>query len=295
MILSTHNYRVGILSYNHPELTERTLHSCLKIRPNIPLTLLHNGSEDRWVQQLKQKFPNIEHLVLTKNQGFTGGANTLLAAIFEQSPWCLFLTNDVQLLELEPPTTPALVAPLIYRRKIGVIDSMGGRFYPKRGDLEHCRSAKDFYRVDRDSFPYIPGTACWLHRDVFQQTGTFDLSLGTYWEDVDYSMRLQRLGLPLHFCDQTKLLHSVGKTCHKKKFYTSYLFQRNKYYVTLKYNPTWLSRFLFKGRYWSDWCRGFLRALKRRDHETLRYKVNLFRELVFKTKPQFTRSTKKIT
>jgi GT2 family glycosyltransferase len=59
------NFKIGVLSYNHPELTSQTLKSILKLElapENI--CLCHNGSEARWVLQLQKDFPQIEHLIL---------------------------------------------------------------------------------------------------------------------------------------------------------------------------------------------------------------------------------------
>jgi uncharacterized protein (DUF433 family) len=51
------SWRVAILSYNHPELTQKTIESCLAFEPSLPVTLLHNGSEGRWIEKLKKQFP----------------------------------------------------------------------------------------------------------------------------------------------------------------------------------------------------------------------------------------------
>jgi GT2 family glycosyltransferase len=280
--MQSHNneFRIGILSYNHPELTKRTIHSCLKLVESSQITLLHNGSETKWVASLKESFPDIEHIALTNNAGFTGGVNSLLQHVLSLSEWCLFLTNDVQLLSLKVPAQPGLVAPLVYRRKIEFIDSIGGRFYPQRGHLEHCRTESDFLNLPTDSIPYVPGTGFWIHQNIFRSVGLFDTFLGTYWEDVDYSQRVRINGFRLGVETETKMIHSVGKTCHKNRIYTSYLYPRNKYYVSLRYNQKPLSRAFFRSRYWSHLVFDLVKALFKRDIEGFQFKYKILKELV---------------
>jgi GT2 family glycosyltransferase len=278
----TQSFRIGILSYNHPELTKRVLESCLKHFATGQITLLHNGSETRWVQQLQQTFPEVDHLVVEVNQGFTGGTNRLLTHCFDKAHWCLFLTNDVQLLKWALPVQEGLFAPFIYRRKIGVIDSIGGLFAPRSGRLEHCRHEHHFFHPREGWQQYVPGTAFWLDKNTFASAGPFDQSLGTYWEDVEYSRRLAAKDLFLGVAPQTELLHAVGKTCHKKKFYTSYLFQRNKYYVSLKYNNHYLSRILFRASYWTQWSADLAKAFWRGDQEVLGFKWRILQDLILK-------------
>lgn len=278
---------IGVLSFNHPEITARTLQSCLSVTPNTPITILHNGSEKRWIQKLQEQFPQIEHLIVPSNRGFTGGINTLLEHLFAKFEWCLFLTNDLQLVTLDCPQVAALVAPLIHRRKMGLIDSIGGHFVPQTGALIHCRSRRDFDRTPPGTHQYIPGTAFWIHREVFKEVGLFDTSLGTYWEDVDYSQRVALKDLPLLICEKTQLVHSVGKTCHKHKFYTSYLFVRNKYYVSLKYNPKWSSRQLFRLNYWRGFLIDSIKASIKKDTESLYFKKQILKDLILNRGSRF--------
>ncbi len=274
------SFRIGILSYNHPELTKRTINSCLQLVDSSQVSLLHNGSEPKWVNSLMETYPAIEHIVLPRNAGFTGGANSLLQHVLNQTPWCLFLTNDVHLLSLKVPSQPGLVAPLIYRRKMDLIDSIGGRFYPTRGFLEHCRMDSDFLKLPPNAIPYIPGTAFWIHENILRTVGLLDTSLGTYWEDVDYSQRVRINGFHLGIQKETKMIHSVGKTCRKKKFYTSYLYVRNKYYVSLRYNQKPLSRAFFRLRFWSQFSYEIVRSLLKRDFESLQFKYKILKDLV---------------
>jgi GT2 family glycosyltransferase len=277
------NFKIGVLSYNHPELTSQTLKSILKLElapENI--CLCHNGSEARWVLQLQKDFPQIEHLILKENKGFTGGTNHLLSHLFLNNTWVLFLTNDVELLQISPPDLlkTGMHAPKILRRKGQVIDSMGGTLDLRTGTLQHCRSEEDFKVYKKHLTPYIPGTAFWLHKKVFESTGFFNETLHTYWEDVDYSQRVLSKNYPLGLDTETILTHKVGKTCHKKKVYTSYLFPRNKYWITLKYNESNWRKMLFKIYYWKQWSFELLKGLMRADWTAVQWKFKILEQIL---------------
>lgn len=227
------SFCIVVLSYNHPELTAKTVRSALPFQK--PIILVHNGSELRHQKKLEDEFSTIEHLIIKKNEGYSGGINAGLAHAFLKYDWILFLTNDTELLTLGmPQTQPSQVAPLIYFRKKEKIDSIGGIFYPNKAHLHHCRNENEF-QIKKNSYLYAPGTAFFLHKDVFNKVGLIDQSLHTYWEDVDYSVRVQKSGFPILIDSTTTILHRVGKTCHDDTFYTTYLFQRNKKKISLKY------------------------------------------------------------
>ncbi len=240
MFMSDPNFKkaaCAILSYNHPEITFRAVNSVLKFHPPENIYLIHNGSEQKWIKKHQLDFPQINHLIQTQNKGYTGGVNFAFTNLFEnnKNQWVFLLTNDCTLLtNLEaPPTEPGLYSVLIYRRKIDVIDSVIGLFEPKKGKLSHLRSS-NFVKLNSSYF-YVPGTAFWLDSKTFKDVGLFDESLHTYWEDVDYSMRVQAKNINLNPHLTTQVLHSIGKTCHKNPYYTKFLFQRNRKIISLKY------------------------------------------------------------
>lgn len=240
--------KLVVLSYNHPELTARTLVSARTLVPDSDILLVHNGSLSQHQKRLQTDFPEIEHLVLTQNRHYSGGANAGLKKAFETTDWVLFLTNDCQLLSLQiPDEAPSLIAPLIFARKQNRIDSLGGSFNVHKAHLAHCKSKEEFQNCKH---PYVPGTAFWIHREIFEKTKGFDESLQTYWEDVDLSLRAQAFGFPLQTDTNTQVLHAIGKTCHKDTHYTTYLYQRNRKRISLKYASQKLSVY---GSLWKSW------------------------------------------
>jgi GT2 family glycosyltransferase len=247
---------IVVLSFNHPELTARAVTSALALHDKV--FLVHNGSEKKFVAHLENLFPQISHLKLEKNRGYSGGVNFGLNEAFRACNWVMLLTNDCLLKNLpELPLTPALVAPHILIQKSERTDSLGGAFIPYRGHLFHCKSEEDFRRAKN---PYIPGSAFLIHQKLYQTTGPFDERLGTYWEDVDFSQRAARAGFALRIDANWRLTHGRGKTCHKHRHYTLYLYQRNRKRISFKYTSGAYKPILFI-ILWMMWIKMAIRLL----------------------------------
>lgn len=86
----------------------------------------------------------------------------------------------------------------------------------------------------------MPGSAFAVHQEVFKKTGGMDESLGTYWDDVDWSMRAKKLGFKLELDRDWRVRHHIGKTCHQNPLYSIYYFQRNRKKIAWKYTPNLL-------------------------------------------------------
>ena len=233
---------VCVLSYNHPEITAKCVKSVLRFYPAEAVYLTHNGSSEKNKNELEKNFPEIHHISIEQNRGYSGGANFALHHIFQKYDWCFFITNDCELTQVgSTPKKAALIAPQIHFRKIGRIDSVGGQFFANRGHLRHLKSVEEFRSIPQGQC-YIPGTAFLMHKDIFENTMGFDESFHTYWEDVDLSLRAHKLGHELNYDTHFQVIHSVGKTCHKEPYYTTYLFHRNRARVSRKCTP-WSDNF----------------------------------------------------
>jgi len=255
-----------VLSYNHPELTRKCIQSLIDVSKNdgkVPIFLVHNGSETNHVERLKQQFIDIYHLVMPKNLGYSGGLNFGLQHCFKEFDRIIFVTNDVELTSLPEkwPENSGFYAPKIFFRKLDKIDSLGGLFIPHLAKLIHIKNEIDFEKILKKKrtnwkIPYVPGSAFVLDKEIYQQVGNVDESLHTYWEDVDFSARVYLQNLPMGLIKDLTFLHRVGKTCHQKPFYTTYLFQRNRRIVSFRY-----ANFFYKPLLFTLWFFPFLRLL----------------------------------
>ncbi|MFN3697471.1 MAG: glycosyltransferase family 2 protein [Pseudobdellovibrio sp.] len=219
------SYAIAILSYNHPEITARCVNSVLQLHSSKDIFLVHNGSENKFVNQLVQMFPNIHHIKQNINNGYSGGVNFTLKHVFQYYEQVLFLTNDIELETINPNPHYDFAAIKIFKRNTTSIDSLMGELDPRLGRLNHLKTLKD---IKNQNYLYIPGTAFWINKQTFKTVGLFDESFHTYWEDVDYSFRARLHNIKLSLDEQTTCKHKIGKTCHKNRFYTYELYQRNR-------------------------------------------------------------------
>jgi GT2 family glycosyltransferase len=243
-MISVNSYAIAILSYNHPEITQKCINSVLKLNFSGEIYLIHNGSTQKHIDLLMNIYPTLTHRILPENAGYAVGANFTLSEVFKTYSDVLFLTNDTELIQL-PPSKPNLFSSVkSYKRKTDQIDSVGGLIDIKYGRLFHKKNLEPSTN-SIDLMTYIPGTAFWINKYFFEALGGFDESFHTYWEDVDFSYRAHLNKYPLGHCNQTVIRHKIGKTCHKHDFYTFYLYQRNRKKFMQKHKLTnlyfWLS------------------------------------------------------
>ncbi|HEX4924525.1 MAG TPA: hypothetical protein VFV50_10580, partial [Bdellovibrionales bacterium] len=122
----------------------------------------------------------------------------------------------------------------------------------------------------RDATSYVPGSGFAVHRAVFARAGGMDTALGTYWDDVDWSVRVQRAGFELRSDPNFVLRHYIGKTCHQNPLYSIYYFQRNRKRVSWKYT-THASRPWLAMRLTRSWARLGFNLLRKGRWRELKY------------------------
>lgn len=229
--MNSYRYGLVVLSYNHPELTAKTISSVLALGyPEQQIVLVHNGSDSKHILALKNQFVKLEHLVLEKNHGYSGGANRGLEKAFETFEKVLFLTNDIEVTRLPEVIQHNydICTPLIWKRNSNKVDSIMGALDKRTGKLRHFKSLADYHKRFDHEWIYPPGTAFTLNKKCFEKLAGFDETFHTYWEDVDLGLRAQKQGFSIGHHDDIQLRHKIGKTCHQDRFYTLYLFQRNR-------------------------------------------------------------------
>lgn len=220
----------AILTFNHPELSSRCIESVRNYFSDDKIFLLHNGSQKNHIEFLKNKYQKINHSILYSNKGFSGGANYLLNLAFANSDHVLFITNDCTIRDFDRSSADffqdeSIIVPYIYYKYPSKIDSLGGGVNLKKGNLIHYKYVNE---VRKGYLNYVPGSCFIISKKVFNIVGGFDESLGTYWEDVDWSLRALAKKINFNVNSKLAIEHKGGKTCHKDKFYTSYLYQRNR-------------------------------------------------------------------
>lgn len=159
------------------------------------------------------------HLPCPDNPGFGGGANRGAAMLLEHAPVAGFvvLNHDV---EVSPGFLSAAARALL-RPDVGsaggpiFLSSHGGCLWAAGGNVQHLTGTVHQYRQISDlkrerRVGFLPGAAIVTSRDAWCQAGGFDQSYFLYNEDLDFSIRLGRLGWLLWFIPEMACNHQLG-------------------------------------------------------------------------------------
>lgn len=260
---------IVILSYNHPEITERCLLSVLKLVPTDfdkkNIILVHNGSVEKFRDFLTSKYSEIDHVVLNNNKGFSGGANIGLEYGLNKNNVALFLSNDCELLNWPKEIKcDGIIAPKIFSRKLSQVDSVGAIVDLTKGKPIHLKTNNLNRLKNINTRFYVPGSAFLIDHNSFKRLKGFDENLGTYWEDIDLSLRAQNIGIALSVNEDLHIIHKIGKTCHKHSHYTTYLYQRNRKIISRKYVNGTMARYILETNLVSSWVKMAFKLLVRR-------------------------------
>jgi hypothetical protein len=201
--------------------------------PGLRVTVADNASPDGAAKAAASLFPEIDVARNAKNLGFAGGANTgLRQAMAEGARYALALNDDVTLM---PGCVRALVEAMEADPGLGacqplILDAAD----PSRQASAGCRAcltgrcgdlgAGDPVMAARSPslarpvvrlVPAVTGAAMLLRVEELAGAGLFDERFFMYFEDVDLSFKLKRLGFETGCALGATALHVGGATAGK--------------------------------------------------------------------------------
>lgn len=224
---------VLILTVNQCQQTLRCLESLLKSRdggPEFRITVWDNGSTDDTATAIAELYPQINLLVCDKNLGVAGGRNAAARAVIDSRhpDFLLFLDNDMV---VDANFVGALAKPFF--------DPKGSRIGQTQAKLRlsdepdrlndggGCRvqfwlgrsRPVGFGQVDVGQFDSpgkcraCCGGAMMVRRELFETLGGFDERFNPFGpEDIDFSLRLQKLGYEAWYIPGAIAYHDVNHT-----------------------------------------------------------------------------------
>ncbi len=178
--------------------------------------------------------------------GFAATANRGLRSA--SGDWVLLLNNDTevlpdtfaQLAEVAAARPDAgVLAPLVLSLRDRVsIDSAGLLLYPDGTARPrwHGRRA-DAVRVSARDVLLPSGAAMAVRADVLARVGLLDERLGSYLEDVDWSLRAQRLGVRMALAPGAVVYHHFSGTAGAFSATKARLVERNRVIVAVRHLP----------------------------------------------------------
>ena len=195
--------------------------------------------------QLKQQYPHLNWLAYDTRQGFAPSVNYGFKHAHGRQWWGT-INDDVllnknflaRLLAFARPQTGAL-NPVIVNPQ-GKIESAGIKILPQgKAVAQKELSQNQPYQTD------VSNAACVLYRTAaLKQVGLFDSRFGSYLEDIDLSIRLQRSGWQQLVCPAVRVIHHHRTTSKQvlSPIYVAWLNLKNWWLLILKHweLKTWL-------------------------------------------------------
>ena len=220
---------VVILNWNGERQLARFLPSVIRnTPPDVTIVVADNGSTDRSLALLAERFPTVCTIQLDRNYGFAEGYNRALAEI--DAEIAILLNSDVEtpegwceplieMLESHPdigaaaPKLLSLDDPIRFEyagASGGFIDALGYPFCRGR-ILNTVEKDRGQYDEPRDIF-WATGACFACRTEHFRRLGGFDADFFAHQEEIDLCWRMQLAGLRIRVEPRSKVYHLGGGT-----------------------------------------------------------------------------------
>jgi GT2 family glycosyltransferase len=238
-----------VLSYNGLDLTLDCLASLLyQDYPRLDVILVDNHSQDGTVEAVSTKFPEVQVIASPENLGYASGNNLGMQTAMERGCEVFFLVNNdtrlspdcvstlVSALENNPSAGAA--GPMVYTFEgLGRISSAGGKIDWRYASAINVGAGE----IDQAQYParpvdFINGCGFMVTRKVVQRVGMLDPKYFMYWEETDWSMRLQQAGFQLLFVPQAHMEHRATLVDNEQSPTTLYYLTRNRLLFFSRYS-----------------------------------------------------------
>ncbi len=245
---------VVIINYNGRKYLEKFLPSVLaSTYADIELIVADNASADDSLAFVRESFPTVRIIELTRNHGYAGGYNEALKEV--KSDYYVLLNSDVEV-------TPGWIEPVIELmekdKKIGAcqpkilsyhkrdyfeyagaaggwMDCLGYPF--ARGRIfDICEEDKGQYNDTREVF-WASGAALFVRAELYFEAKGLDTYFFAHMEEIDFCWRLQLLGYHIYACPASVVYHVGGGTLPKGNERKVFLNFRNNMIMLAKNLP----------------------------------------------------------
>ncbi len=228
--ISENSVAIILVNWNGYAFSQACLNSLNRIDfPNYQVVLVDNASEENEGERLLTEFPEIHLIQSEKNRGFTGGNNLGIQWAVDQGfPHVLLLNNDT---EVEPDFLSELMKPFRRNEKVGAVQplitfltekekiwSAGGKWNSILGRAITIGGNKSLKTssLNDQKMDWATGCAFLVSAEIIRDVGMLDDRFFTYFEDVDWSLRIREKGHQIHFCPQSRVYHEAGASSKKK-------------------------------------------------------------------------------
>jgi GT2 family glycosyltransferase len=248
---------VVIPTYNRADLLLDCLeHLERQVEPHTAI-VVDNGSSDRTVALVRERFANVRLVELPENLGFGPAINRALASA--EGEILVLINNDVN---VQPGFLSALAEPLRRDPRVGsvagvllqpggatidaagvVIDGgLGGYAYMGGAPVEALGSPAAGLMAPC-------GGAAAYRREAFDAVGAFDPEIFAYCEDVDLGLRLLAAGWACALAPDARAIHLGSQTLGARSRATARIASASRGYLMGRYRVSapWLATELAVG------------------------------------------------
>lgn len=218
---------VILVNYNGKQYNTACIESIRKAHcaSEVKIVVVDNASQDGSVQGLREQYgeeEGVELTILDNNYGFSYANNVGIRRAKEWgADYVLLLNNDTeiapdmlhQLEQCAGRHAECMIVPKIYysddRKRIW---SAGGSVSPVIKKVRHIGLDEvdvGQYGQERE-IGFATGCCLFIPMGVIGRAGMLDERFFLYYEDTEYSFRLQEKGVHIYYCPQAVMYHKVG-------------------------------------------------------------------------------------
>ncbi|ELI3479185.1 glycosyltransferase family 2 protein [Vibrio cholerae] len=232
---------IFILNWNSTNDIDNLMNSLKKSNNQLfRIVLIHNGSDD-WTEllSLSEKYEHCFETHIIKNNdnlGYAGGNNSGLNYLIKRQ-----LDGDILIanpdIEVTEYTLDSMLDAFIDNQNVGAVmirtTNLNGEILYDSISLlglfqKYIRTEKKYIETD-----YVAGSFFLVKREIAERLGLFDDTFFMYWEEVDLSFRIQRLGFKT--ISTTNSIIARKKNAEIRSFNAIFYSVRNSFLISGKY------------------------------------------------------------
>ena len=245
---------VIIINWKKYDFTSKCIDSVINSSfKNFKIILIDNEYQKSMSDQLK-KSKKIHLIRNKKNEGFARANNQgIKYSIKNGFDYMLLLNNDTlikndlldSLIRQSNTLNQTIIQPLILNYNGTKIWNAGGTINYFLGTFQTLKKGVSFknFKINREYTDWFTGCCVLIKTDVFKDIGYFDERFFAYYEDVDFSIRLKKMGYSVALMTDSHLQHyesasskSINKSEGKLSPYVHYLNIRNHILLLKKHS-----------------------------------------------------------
>lgn len=229
------------INYNGLKDTCELIESLPLEDKSIEVIVVDNASAQDEATIIEERYPQVKIIRSKKNLGFAGGNNLGIKAA--KGKYLFFLNNDT-LLKPQTSDIRSLISRLETSPKIGMVCpkirfTWGNQLiqfagYTPLTPITMRNKAIGCGEVDHGQFdtphltPYAHGAAMMIKREVIEKAGLLPECYFLYYEELDWSMMIRRVGYDIWYEPACTVFHKESQTTGQNSPLRTYYITRNR-------------------------------------------------------------------